>query len=218
MWRRLEWHMRHQADVGKAPGILISICIGLFLASISVRWINGILRPQMAALAEVRICNQITQIANQAVRETLLMYQNCRMTETDVLDDGTLTVLSVDPVLMNQIRLSVTDAINSEIYALDQGQLDIPLGSVTGLDLLSGMGPGVPVHVLSVSSVSADFRSELQSAGINQTLHRMMLEVEVSTRLLLSSYRTEVSVRVPICITENVIIGKIPHYWTPFQT
>ena len=217
MWKRLRWRMRHRSGKGRVLEFLISMCIGLFLASTCIHWINEALRPQMVALAEARISNQITRIANLAVRKTLLQYQNCRLTEADVLDSGELTVLTIDPVLLNQLRLSVTDAINDEILALDKGQLDIPLGSITGLDLLSGVGPGVPVHILSVSSVSADFRSELQSAGINQTLHRMLLDVTVSTRLLLPGYRAEVPIYVPICIAESVIVGKIPHYWTPFQ-
>ena len=217
MWKRLKWHIGHRADKGRILEVIVSICIGIFLASICIHWINGALRPQMVALAEARISNQITRIANQAVRETLMQNRDIHLTESDVLNGSELTVLTLNPVLLNQLRLSVTDAINDEILALDKGQLDIPLGSATGLDLLSGIGPGVPVHILSVSSVSADFRSEFQSAGINQTLHQMMLDVNISTKLLLPGYRAEVPIYVPICIAENIIIGNIPHYWTPSQ-
>ena len=59
-------------------------------------------------------------------------------------------------------------------------------------------------------SVETDLRSEFQEAGINQTLHRIYLEVRCNVTIL-TPYNTMTETIVnQVLLMEGVIIGNIP--------
>ena len=54
------------------------------------------------------------------------------------------------------------------------------------------------------------FRNVFTSAGINQTLHQVMLEVSVQVKLHLPGGTTETLVEAQVCAAETVIVGQVP--------
>ena len=83
-------------------------------------------------------------------------------------------------------------------------------GSFTGISLLAGRGPGVKIRISSVGNVETDLRSEFISEGINQTLHRVYLQVKCEVSILTPFETISKDITNQVLIAENVIIGKIP--------
>ena len=83
-------------------------------------------------------------------------------------------------------------------------------GSFTGLKILSGRGPGIKIRISSVGDVATDLRSEFVSQGINQTLHRVYLQVDTSVNILTPFDNIEKEISNQVLLMENVIIGEIP--------
>ena len=48
------------------------------------------------------------------------------------------------------------------------------------------------------------------SAGINQTLHQIMLDVEVEITLLIPGGKTETRVDAAVCVAETLLMGQVP--------
>ena len=86
----------------------------------------------------------------------------------------------------------------------------LPLGTLTGQPLLSGAGPRVRVSVDSVGEVTADYANSFTSAGVNQTLHRVCLDIHATVRLFLPGEVLPVSVSSSVCVAETVIVGETP--------
>lgn len=84
-------------------------------------------------------------------------------------------------------------------------------GSFTGFKLLSGKGPGVPIRISSIGNVETDLRSEFTSQGINQTLHRVYLQIECQVSILTPYDDITEKIKNQVLIAENVIVGKIPN-------
>ena len=74
--------------------------------------------------------------------------------------------------------------INDEILALDTSDIAIPIGSLFLPEFLSGKGPGIPVHIMSIRNSDASFTSNFTEAGINQTLQQLIMEVSVDVSVL----------------------------------
>lgn len=90
-------------------------------------------------------------------------------------------------------------------------RLSVPVGSILGSPVLS-----VPVSVKMLSSSASSFRSELQSEGINQTRHRILLELTVEASLFMPWRIVDIAAETDILISETVIVGEVPEsYWTP---
>lgn len=84
-------------------------------------------------------------------------------------------------------------------------------GSFTGFKLLSGKGPGVPIRISTIGNVETDLKSEFTSQGINQTLHRVYLQVICEVSILTPYEDITEKITNQVLIAENVIVGKIPN-------
>ena len=66
------------------------------------------------------------------------------------------------------------------------------------------------MKVVLLGSVETDLRSEFIAKGINQTLHRVYLQIDCPVQIL-SSYKTmEENISNQFLLAENVILGEIP--------
>lgn len=75
---------------------------------------------------------------------------------------------------------------------------------------MSGRGPGVKIRISSIGSVETDLKSEFLSQGINQTLHRVFLDVKCKVAILTPFQDIEKEITNQILLIENVIVGNIP--------
>ena len=86
----------------------------------------------------------------------------------------------------------------------------MPFGSFTGINLLSGRGPGIKIRISSIGNVETDLRSEFTAQGINQTLHRVYLEVKCEVNILTPFDNIAKQITNQVLLVENVIVGTIP--------
>lgn len=191
-------------------GVSVLLAAVLLAAFLSVS--NARLRPVLTAMAEERVENAVTTAIHSAVADLwageALEYGDLVTLHTD--EEGRVTALSFDAQQANLLRAALLAAAQDAVEAVKAQDLSIPLGSLTKLDLLYGRGPTVTVRVLSVGTVSAEYGHSFTEAGINQTLHQIVLHVTVTVRFLLPGQRPERTVSVPICVAETVIVGQVP--------
>ena len=83
-------------------------------------------------------------------------------------------------------------------------------GSFTGFKLLSGKGPGVKIQIVPIGEVETNLKSEFKAQGINQTLHRIYLEVKSRIEILTPFHNIEKEITNQVLLAENIIVGHIP--------
>lgn len=77
--------------------------------------------------------------------------------------------------------------------------------------MLAGRGPGVKITISSVGDVETDLRSEFTEQGINQTLHRVYLQVTCHVNILTPFDNISQDITNQVLLMENVIVGNIPN-------
>ena len=92
-------------------------------------------------------------------------------------------------------------------------QVEIPLGNLTGSSLLLGKGPDVVVHMIMLTSPHVQFRCELDAAGINQTEHRLLLDVIVDIDVLVPWGNLSTQAVTEVLIAQTVIVGSVPNLY-----
>lgn len=192
--------------------LFLAAVLGVGLALLLIHRLNLALRPQLENLAEAKVRNQITRMADQTVSDVLA---DATVSSGDLIsvrtgENGEISMLTTDTARLNRLRTEVMEEMVAQVETLNSHDLGVPIGSVTGIDLLSALGPKLPVRVLTVASTDAAFRNEFTSAGINQTHYRVMLDVTVSARLLLPGGVVETEVTAPVCVAETVVVGQVP--------
>lgn len=129
---------------------------------------------------------------------------------------GTITALTTETVAMNRLRARLVGVVLEALEGIDVSQIQIPLGSLLDLDLLWGLGPTMNVHAMALGTVEGEFSSEFSSAGINQTIHKIELDLVIPLTLMLPGRVVETVCETQIPIAETVIVGQVPETYLQF--
>ena len=73
-----------------------------------------------------------------------------------------------------------------------------------------GKGPVIPVRILSIRNSDAVFASDFSQAGINQTLHRLNMQVSIDVAVLVLGQASSFTVNSEVVVAETVIVGEVP--------
>lgn len=163
-------------------------------------------------LAQTQVKNTTSDLTNDAIAkqiaEETIRYDRIVYFEKDL--DGRITALKTNMSEVNRLKTDILNIINDEILALDTSDIGIPLGSLIFPEFLSGKGPAIPVHILSIRNSDANFVSHFSQAGINQTLHRLNMEVSVDVAVLVLGKTSSFTVTSEVVVAETVIVGDVP--------
>ena len=186
-WRR-ELVRRIRQPVGTALSpVWVTLGVALVLAASVIALLEAKLRPVVAEIAAAQAQNTMTAVVEQAITEGLTAHPVGYGDLIDIQRDegGTINALTADMSQMNLLRGELTGAILEALEGVDVSDIQVPL-------------------------VRAEFDSQLVSAGVNQTLHRIWLEVEVPMTLLLPGGGVETALQTRLCVAETVIVGQVP--------
>ena len=64
--------------------------------------------------------------------------------------------------------------------------------------------------MLPIGAVSTYFETEFETAGINQTRHKIFLTLETSVSLIVPADSRMVQVTSTVPIAESIIVGQVP--------
>lgn len=178
------------------------------------------MRPLLESLATTRVSNTINRIIFEAVNEAIqsgeISYEQLISLEKDV--EGKITAIHSNMAAFNRLQAQILDIILAKIDQVSARELSIPVGTLTGSALLAGRGPRIRVRMESVGSSTARFNNRFDDAGINQTKHQIVLEVDVSVSILLPGFSTATKVSTAVTVAETVIVGAVPETYTYFST
>ena len=214
------FYRRHTRPARGAPGrgrrrgapAWLSVALGVLLALALVRALEARLRPVARELTVARVDNEVTSQINDALSRALpgweVDYSDLVTIQRD--EDGAICALISDMGQLNLLRSQVVQAVLETIDSVDVHTLGVPLGSLLDLDILWARGPRLQVKSLVAGTVSVEADSQFLSTGINQTLHRLLLDIQVPLTVLLPGGGVETQVSTTLCVAETVIVGQVP--------
>lgn len=169
-------------------------------------------RDVIRELAETQVKNTTSDLTNDAIAKQIadgvIQYDRIVYFEKDL--DGRITALKTNMSEVNRLKTDILNIINDEILALDTSDIGIPLGSLFLPEFLSGKGPAIPVHILSIRNSDATFTSNFTQAGINQTLHQLTMVVSVDVAVLVLGETGSFTINSEVVVAETVIVGDVP--------
>lgn len=178
------------------------------------------LRPMMDSLATTRVSNVVHKAVAQAVTETIASgrydYSDLIALEKD--QNGKITALTSNMTRFNELQIEVGESVMERVGTVSSAELAIPVGSLSGIFLLSGRGPDIHIKILSVGSPETSFENCFTDAGINQTRHRIVLHIAVTVRILMPGYTSVTTVNSTLAVVETVIVGEVPETYTYFHS
>lgn len=168
--------------------------------------------PFLLEAARTRVVNtasdHITAAVNGQIASGLIHYENIICLEKNT--NGEITALRTNMAEVNRLKTVTVDLLSQELMEMDTEELSIPIGSILMPEFFAGKGPRLPIRVVSLSTADAEFFSEFTSAGINQTLQRILLELRINLSVLTPVGTESVEVASTVVVAETVIVGSVP--------
>ena len=199
--------------VRKLRALLRLLLLLLAAAAVLFLMVRSRYRDVVRELAETQVKNTTSDLTNDAIAKQIadgiIQYDRIVYFEKDL--DGRITALKTNMSEVNRLKTDILNIINDEILALDTSDIGIPLGSLFLPEFFSGKGPAIPVHILSIRNSDATFASEFHQAGINQTLHQLIMEVSVDVAVLVLGQTGSFTVTSEVVVAETVIVGDVPN-------
>ena len=196
--------------------LIVALIFGVFLLCVSA---SRFLKDLAAQMALSDATDLITAVVNEKIDEKMSegKYDYDYFVTLQRGDSGEITAISAN---MTRINSLASDILRQVISSTAGGGLDIkvPVGNLTGSNLLLGRGPKIPVKVIMLTSSFADFRNEISSAGINQLRHQIILELTVQIDVLLPWEVQSSEVKSEVLIAETIIVGSVPNTYLSLNT
>lgn len=207
----MEKGKKEKKKLGKLRKILRMTAIIFLILSTIFLLLEKNLEAVILDRAHARAEAMAVEYIHQAIQDVMgqgVVYGDMMQVQTDA--GGRVTMLQANAVRMNELATATALRAQEKLESAESQSVEIPLGAALGVPFLSALGPKVPVKIIPVSAVNANFSTEFESAGINQTRHKIFLSLLVSVRLVIPSGARQVSIAGQALIAEAIIVGQVP--------
>lgn len=198
---------------GRAQRVQIVLLLVLAAAAAAMLLIRMRLFPLAEEMAVTQVTNKTSNLINDAIdkqiRQGAVDYSSMVLLEKD--GEGNVTALKTNISEINRLKTQILDTVNEEIMNLNVEQIGVPLGNLVAPELFSGHGPYLPVRVLAVRSSDAGFENQFYQAGINQTLHQIVMNISIQMTIVTPAGTRLVETSSQVVVAETVIVGTVPN-------
>lgn len=191
-----------------------AILIGVFI------FVEASFRPIIEKVNSIECHKAVSDIINRVVLDELEIIgaDYSSLVTLSLNSGGDVTSVQSNIVNINRLKTSVTERVEKEIAQLSDVEVKIPIGTLSGLQLLHGKGFCIGMTVKPIGYASTSIISEFSEAGLNQTLHRIVIEITAEVDAVIPGFETRVEVTSQIIAAETVIVGKVPDAYTHVVT
>ncbi|MDD7614274.1 MAG: sporulation protein YunB [Clostridiaceae bacterium] len=175
-------------------------------------------------LAEVRISNVRRDLLNYAARDAASSaatkgieksLDTDRVKYSDLIkfgrdENGNIVSVTTDAYALNKIGNNIGTEIDNIINEMKSYVIKIPVTVLFSEQLINGRGPKIPMIFVMTGITTTDFENEFTAAGVNQTHHRIMMNITVNTYVIHSGNVTVVPYKTNVCIAESIVVGITP--------
>ncbi|HQQ89055.1 MAG TPA: sporulation protein YunB [Oscillospiraceae bacterium] len=173
---------------------------------------NMALRPflEKTSVYYAKVCAEETlnRTAEQVFSENRSMAEGIVRIRTN--ESGEPVSATLDSFALGVLKEQISSGFIQSMGDPEVCTVSIPVGTLSGYALFSGVGPPVKMKVVCAGAPSAEIESKFESAGINQTKYSVKLKYRISLYAILPLAVSEVEATYEIPVCEVIIVGSVP--------
>ncbi len=196
---------------------IVAFIMSLVMALLAVTlFFDYRLRQVVKAFAKSTVKTVVIDCANQASHRVLsdleISYSDLAIISRNA--EGLATSVEINSVEANRIKSIISDEISKELAKREEITVSVPLFAAFGVYFTSAKWPKLKYTVHITTTVFSNFKSNFQTAGINQVLHQILMTVNLECDLGMLESDTEQKASTDFIIAQTVIVGAVPDAFT----
>ena len=200
-----------EASARRSLRVRLALAAALILALLVMLGLFVGLQPTALSLAQSRARVLVTDALNDAIAAIMdqnISYDDLMQVTYDSY--GRVAMLQANTMRMNELGSRIVLEAQRNLEQASAQTISIPLGAASRIAIFEGMGPRISVRMLPVGSVTTEFKTEFESAGINQTRHKIYIEASARVDLILPRGAQSAAINTQVSVAESIIIGGVP--------
>ncbi|MBU7007260.1 sporulation protein YunB [Phosphitispora fastidiosa] len=198
---------QHRFPVKMAGVILVVAIILVVPLFIVERNLKPTIITIAKAYAEQTAVDAIQNAVNEKIAKSV-EYKDLIFIRTD--NRGRIVLMQANTVKINSLAADTVLDIQKSLASLEGKEIPIPMGQVLQSQLFAAYGPKIKVTLVPIGTVKVKVIDDFQQAGINQTRHRLYLNVSGRVKIVIPMASDYVEVTSQIPIAETIIVGEVP--------
>ncbi|MGG4264613.1 sporulation protein YunB [Peribacillus simplex] len=202
------------------------------ISSIMTFWyVDKSIEPVIMNVAELEIKRIATETIHESVDENISKIDMNKIITQNEGGKDSSSSYSFNPAIYSELRANIIKDIQNKL-GIDQGNpfkkgsskindeqyksvvYYIPLGVVTGNNILSNYGPEIPVKMSVIGNVESDLKTKLTNAGINNVYYELIVDFDVNIQIVIPSFTKETKVSQEVTVGSLLIEGDVPSYYS----
>ncbi|MDR1615774.1 MAG: sporulation protein YunB [Syntrophomonadaceae bacterium] len=202
---------------GRGGKVIVFLMLAVFLSAL-IFIINMELKHSIVELSKSQIqlegSRRINQIVEQRVLENI-KYEDLMVIHKD--NQGQIVLLQPNTAAINGIISRTAGMVSEALLEIRDESIGIPLGQLTGSQLLAAAGPKINVKIIPSGQVKVNLVNQFEQAGINQTRHFLYLNLNTELGVAVPYIKDKVNVNTVIPLAETIIVGQVPESYINFH-
>ncbi|WP_179977872.1 MULTISPECIES: sporulation protein YunB [Clostridium] len=191
--------------------ILFIIGCTLMILGLFIYFVNAEISPAIVKATDVQARTIITETINSVIIEEYSKqfdYKNIIDVEKD--NQGNINMIRTDTLKMNKIACDVAIKCQQRLKKIGKVGLKVPLGYIMKNNLLVFLGPNITVKMQPVGYIETKYISSFESVGINQSRHKIYVEVNTNMKIIIPLGTEDIKVKNEVPISDTIVLGKVP--------
>lgn len=199
--------LKRKRKIAPIVAIILVVAVGVLLISAEIRISN--VRGKLISYAAKNAASSATTVGIEKSLDTdRVRYADLVKFRRD--RNGNIVSVSTDTYYLNKIGNNIGDEVDKQINEMKSYVLKIPVSVLFSEQFINGRGPKMPVIFVMTGITTTDFENEFTAAGVNQTHHRIMLNIKINTYVIHSGNVIVVPYETNVCIAESIVVGITP--------
>lgn len=189
--------------------VILFFFMSLFLTFIYA--LDAVIMPTVMTTCDAEMKVKATEVINKAIfNEYSNNFNYDEVIKIEKDGEGNITMLKADTLKMNKIATSVAINAQNELQKIGEVGIKVPVGYLTKNNILAYYGPKVTVRMMPIGYIETKYSSQFETAGINQTRHKIYVETITRIRVIIPMAHSDVIIKNQVPIAETIIVGKVP--------
>ncbi len=206
----MKYRKKRKKSFGKV--FLFTVTIFFILIGIVFAKMQPVIMNYAKSCAETIMLNSANEAIISVLHRENISYDD--IARLSLNDEGYVTSLEIDTYSVNALKSKISNELSYLVDSKEHYKIGIPIGTFFGNTYTQGFGPKINFNMHLTSTAFVTFSHEFKSAGINQVLHIINVEIQIRGSFVMIGYTKGINVKTSAIAAQTVIVGKTPDAFT----
>lgn len=206
---RVKYYKLSLRQMKREKSFAFFLILLVIFSSLTTLYIK-VIEPILIQFTQANAYSLAMKSTEQAIRSNLqnITYDSIISEVTD--ENGKIVALRTNTNELNRISNNLAIDIEKNIARQNESSIKIPLGLFFNTGIFGGAGVRVKIKTVPLGDTKIECISQFDSVGINQTRHRIVLNIKTYFTIIAPVYLRNECYEKEIVLAETILNGDIP--------